>query len=256
MRPTDGGKHIRAQEKHMRILSLLLMLTGLSAPALAASFSKSVPQYARDMESYYKNGRPEVLPGLLRVFDSQGVLADGEKRLVTAAFLAQALRRDPAARHRLLSQPGDFGDNARKTLAWAVHLACLPDEPALLAVLTSADDVVLLRQIQASPAPLERWNIYSEPSVLRMYCAAFLASGDAGLLDVIIAAALRYADLIATGLRGHADFAVSAAAAALLYEQAPRHEAVRARVQTALDKESQTGSRAGTLRSILRKAGR
>ncbi|MDR2055283.1 MAG: translation initiation factor 2 [Desulfovibrio sp.] len=238
----------------MRALSLFLMLAGLSAPALAAGLSKSVAQYARDMEDYYKNGRPEVLPGLLRAFDSQGVLADGEKRLVTAAFLAQALRREPAARQRLLPRPGNFGDNVRKTLAWAVHLACLPDEPALLAALLNADDVVLLRQIQASPAPLERWNIYSELSVLRMYWAAFLASGDAGLLDAIIGAALRYADLNAAGLRGDADFAVSAAAAALLYEQVPRHEAVRARVQAVLDKE-RAGGRADTLRSILHNVG-
>ncbi|MDR1660659.1 MAG: translation initiation factor 2 [Desulfovibrio sp.] len=240
----------------MRALVLFLALACLAAPAHAAGLSKSVSQYARDMEDYYKNGRPEVLPGLLRVFDSQGVLADGEKRLVTAAFLAQALRRDPSAKRHLLPQPGNFGVNARKTLAWAVHLACLPDEPVLLAALLAADDVVLLRQIQASPTPLERWNIYSELSVLRMYWAAFLASGDAGLLDTIIAAALRYADLSAAGLRGDADFAVSAAAAALLYEQVPHHEAVRARAQAALDKGPQTGSRADTLRSILRNTGR
>jgi hypothetical protein len=240
----------------MRALSLFLMLLAwLSAPAPAATLSKSVPQYAKDMEDYYKNGRPEILPGLLRSFDSRGVLADGEKRLVTAAFLAQTLRRDPAARQRLLPQSGNFGDNARKTLAWAIHLACLPDEPALLASLLNAGDLVLLRQIRASPAPLERWNIYSEISVLRMYWAAFLASGDTGLLDAIIAAALRYADLSAAGLRGDADFAVSAAAAALLYEQVPHHEAVRARAQTTLDKEPQTGNRADTLRSILHEAG-
>jgi hypothetical protein len=253
---TDGEtSRIQAREKHMRALVLFLALACLAAPALAAGLSKSVSQYARDMEDYYKNGRPEVLPGLLRVFDSQGVLADGEKRLVTAAFLAQALRRDPAARGHLLSRSGNFGVNARRTLAWAAHLACLPDSPALLAVLLDAGDVVLLRQIQASPAPLERWNIYSELSVLRMYWAAFLASGDAGLLDTIIAAALRYADLNAAGLRGDADFAVAAAAAALLFEQAPRHEAVRGRVRTVLDGEPRTGSRAGTLRSILRNAG-
>ncbi|MDR3357364.1 MAG: translation initiation factor 2 [Desulfovibrio sp.] len=238
----------------MRVLFLCLMLAGLPAPALPAVFSKSVPQYARDMENYYRDGRPEVLPDLLRAFDAQGVLADGEKRLVTAAFLAHALRREPTARQRLLSRPENFGDNARKTLAWAVHLACLPDEPALLAVLTSVGDAVLLRQIQASPAPLERWNIYSELSVLRMYWAAFLASGDSGLLDTIIAAALRYAELVAAGLHGHDDFAVSAAAAALLYEQTPRHDAVRERVQTALGKER--GGRADTLRSILRDGGR
>ncbi|MDR2744332.1 MAG: translation initiation factor 2 [Desulfovibrio sp.] len=239
----------------MRALFLLLTLAGLSAPVLAAGLSKSVSQYARDMEDYYKNGRPEALPGLLRIFDSQGVLADGEKRLVTAAFLAHALRRGPEARQHLLSKPENYGDHARKTLAWAVHLACLPDEPALLAVLIRAGEAALLRQIQASPAPLERWNIYSELSVLRMYWTAFLASGDAGLLDAIVAAALRYADLSAAGLRGHADFAVSAAAAALLYEQTPRHEAVRARVRAALDKEPRTGGRADTLRSILRDAG-
>lgn len=236
----------------MRVVLVFLLLAGLAGPVSAAGVSKTVAQYARDMEEYYKNGKSEILPGLLRVFETQGVLADGEKRLVTAAFLAEVLRRDPTARGRLLTGAGNFGDNARKTLAWAAHLACLADRDTLLASFIRPGEDILARQIKASPAPLEKWDIYSEPSVLRMYWAAFLASGDARPLDAIIGAALRYADLNAAGLSGDACFAVAAAAAALLYEQAPHHRLVRVRLREELGKEPQNSPKAGTLRGILR----
>ncbi|MDR1777673.1 MAG: translation initiation factor 2 [Desulfovibrio sp.] len=236
----------------MRSVFVFFTLILLAVPASALDISKNTAQYARDMEEYYKNGKPEVLPGLLRAFEARGVLVDGEKRLVTAAFLAEILRRDPAVQKILLAPQTNFGEQARKTLAWAAHLACLPNERSLLETWLQKKDDFLLRQIQASPAPLERWNIYAEPSVLRMYWAAFLASGDLRLLDDIVAAALHYADLNAAGLNGDADFAVSAAAAALLYDQAPGHVIVQRRLQAILAREAGNAGRAGVLREILR----
>ena len=73
------------------LLAALCLLS--PRPVDALSVSKSLPLYARDMEFYYQNKRPEVLPGILRSFDGQGVLAQGEKRLMVAAFLAEVLRR-------------------------------------------------------------------------------------------------------------------------------------------------------------------
>ena len=84
-----------------------------------------------------------------------------------------------------------------------------------------------------------------------MYWTAYLASGDAAYLDPIIAAALRYARLNAAGLQNDPDFSVSAAAAASLYDMAPRHPEVDARVAQALN--SQSGPEAATLRTILRR---
>ena len=54
-------------------------------PVTALTVSKSLPLYARDMEFYYQDKLPEALPGILRAFDAQGVLAQGEKRLMVAA---------------------------------------------------------------------------------------------------------------------------------------------------------------------------
>ena len=230
------------------LLAALCLLS--PRPADALSVSKSLPLYARDMEFYYQNKRPEVLPGILRSFDGQGVLAQCEKRLMVAAFLAEVLRDDPSARSLLLPPQDGLSQDGRRTLAWVAHLAGLPDETALLGELLSPDDAPLLAQIQSSPASLARWDIYAEKSVLQMYWAAFLASGKVGYLDAIIDAALRYARLNAGGRQNEASFPVCAAAAASLYELAPRHAVVRSRLEQAL--QGRTGPEADTLRIILR----
>ncbi|RHH24212.1 translation initiation factor 2 [Desulfovibrio legallii] len=233
--------------------ALLLAFCTLFAPlaAQALTIAKGVPFYARDMEYYYREQRAETLPGILRTFDAQGVLADSRKQLALAAFLAEVLRRDPSARPRLLPPAPSLSRDGRRTLAWAAHLAQLPDADALIQSLLQPDDALLLRQITASPAPLLRWNLYAEKTVLQMYWTAYLASGDAAYLDPIIAAALRYARLNAAGLQNDPDFSVSAAAAASLYDMAPRHPEVDARVAQALN--SQSGPEAATLRTILRR---
>lgn len=232
----------------------ILLLAGLCCleprQANALDISKSVSLYARDMEFYYQNKNPDVLPGILRSFDAQGVLAQGEKRLMAAAFLAEVLRRDPAARQRILPPSKTLSRDGRRTLAWVAHLAQLDDEAALLADLLGPRDAVLLRQIRSSPAPLLRWDIYAEKTVLQMYWTAFLAFGDNAYLDAIINAALRYARLKAGGRQSEADFPVCASAAASLYELAPRHQAVRARLEQTL--KNLSGPEAETLRLILR----
>ena len=231
------------------LLAFCTLFTPLAAQAL--TIAKGVPFYARDMEYYYREQRAETLPGILRTFDAQGVLADSRKQLALAAFLAEVLRRDPSARPRLLPPAPSLSRDGRRTLAWAAHLAQLPDADALIQSLLQPDDALLLRQITASPAPLLRWNLYAEKTVLQMYWTAYLASGDAAYLDPIIAAALRYARLNAAGLQNDPDFSVSAAAAASLYDMAPRHPEDDARVAQALN--SQSGPEAATLRTILRR---
>lgn len=80
------------------LLAFCTLFTPLAAQAL--TIAKGVPFYARDMEYYYREQRAETLPGILRTFDAQGVLADSRKQLALAAFLAEVLRRDPSARPR------------------------------------------------------------------------------------------------------------------------------------------------------------
>ena len=86
---------------------------------------------------------------------------------------------------------------------------------------------------------------------MQMYWAAFMASGSNEFLDAIIRAALRYAKLNAEGLRNDDTFSGSAAAAASLYDLAPRHPAVQARLEQFL--KNCNGAEAETLKTILRK---
>ena len=230
--------------------TLACLLVAAPRPCAAIAVSKGLPFYAQDMEFYYQHHRIETLPGILRTFDSQGVLRDSLKQIMLAAFFGQVLR-NPEARQRLLPPPASLSRDGRRTLAWAVHFAQLPDEPALLASLLQPSEGLLLNQIRNSPTPLTSWSIYSEKSVLQMYWAAFMATGNNDFLDVIIQAALRYARLNAEGLRNNDDFSVSAAAAASLYEFSPRHAAVKNRVEQFL--RNTTGPEAETLRIILRK---
>lgn len=230
--------------------ALLPLIVAAPRPCAALTASKGLPFYAQDMEFYYQHHRVEVLPGILRTFDSQGVLHDSLKQMMLAAFFGQVLR-NPEARQRLLPPPATLSRDGRRTLAWAVHFAQLPDEPALLASLLQPTEGLLLDQIRNSPSPLTNWDIYSEKSVLQMYWAAFMATGSNDFLDVIIRAALRYARLNAEGLRNEDGFSVSAAAAASLYEFSPRHAAVKKRVEQFL--QGASGPEAETLRIILRK---
>ena len=233
------------------IAATLACLLAVAPRAWAAiAVSKGLPFYAQDMEFYYQHHRIETLPGILRTFDSQGILHDSLKQIMLAAFLGQVLR-NPDVRQRLLPPPASLSRDGRRTLAWAVHFAQLPDEQALLAALLLPTEGLLLDQIRNSPAQLTNWDIYSEKSVLQMYWAAFMATGSNDFLDVIIRAALRYARLNAEGLRNDDDFSVSAAAAASLYEFSPRHAAVKKRVEQFL--QNATGPEAETLRIILRK---
>ena len=231
-------------------LTLACFLVAAPKPSAAIAVSKGLPFYAQDMEFYYQHRRIETLPGILRTFDSQGILHDSLKQIMLAAFLGQVLR-NPDVRQRLLPPPASLSRDGRRTLAWAVHFAQLPDEQALLASLLLPTEGLLLDQIRNSPAQLTNWDIYSEKSVLQMYWSAFMATGSNDFLDVIIRAALRYARLNAEGLRNNDDFSVSAAAAASLYEFSPRHAAVKKRVEQFL--QNATGPEAETLRIILRK---
>ena len=231
-------------------LTLACFLVAAPKPSAAIAVSKGLPFYAQDMEFYYQHHRMETLPGILRTFDSQGILHDSLKQIMLAAFLGQVLR-NPDVRQRLLPPSESLSRDGRRTLAWAVHFAQLPDEQALLAALLLPTEGLLLDQIRNSPAQLTNWDIYSEKSVLQMYWSAFMATGSNDFLDVIIRAALRYARLNAEGLRNDDDFSVSAAAAASLYEFSPRHAAVKKRVEQFL--QNATGPEAETLRIILRK---
>ncbi|WP_308620177.1 translation initiation factor 2 [uncultured Desulfovibrio sp.] len=233
------------------------IMAPMPSPAAEVRLSKSLPHYARDMEFYYQAPRPEILPGLLRTLASEGVLAHGEKRLVVASFLAELAARNMASLDDLAAgisgTEGEAGADARRTLAWAAHLARHPQETRLLDQLLTTHDATLRGHIGRSPAPLSAWAA-QEPTVPRMFWGAYMASGDTAWADRLIDAALRYARLNAAGRQNEPDFAASAAAAALLYDMAPRHARLRERVRARL--RDTNGVEAATLHLILHDAGR
>ncbi|MBB5142815.1 translation initiation factor 2 [Desulfovibrio intestinalis] len=243
-----------APSRRLALRTLFLALALWFMPcqdAFALTVSKNLSFYARDMEYYYKEKRAETLPGILRTFDAQNVLYDRQKQLTLAAFLAETLKSESTARQTLLAQVPTLSRDGKRTLAWAVHLAQLTDEAALMNQLLDQRDAVLLQQIRLNPTPLLQWDITSEKTVLQMYWAAYTASGNVAYLDAIIDAALRYADLNSSGRQNDPAFPVSQTAAASLYEMSPRHEAVQSRVEQRL--KGLTGPQAETLRTVLRK---
>lgn len=243
----------------MRILRVavlafvLLVLAEVPGVASEIRLSKGLPHYVRDMEFYYLKPRPEILPGLLRTLASEGILDHNEKQFMVAAFLAELASRGKVSLDKLASGTesikGDAATDARHTLAWAAHLARLPQEQELLHVLLKPGEATLRSQISRSPAPLSAW-VVDEPTVPRMFWGAYMATGDVAWLDKIIDAALRYARLNAAGRQHDPDFAASASAAALLYDMAPRHPKVLERVRERLKEASV--AEADTLRLVLR----
>lgn len=226
------------------------------APHAATLADRALAAYAAGMEYYYRKPQPQLLPPLLQKMNDAGLLADGEKRLMVAAFLGECLRNDPSLRRMIadaLAQAGkEAGHNIRRTLAWAVHLAGLRDAPALVRqLLPSRADLTLREHILSTPTPLLRWTVTSESSVLHMYWTAFMASGNTAYVDAVIAAACRYARLAADGRQFEDDFDLCRQAAASLYEFTPRHEQVRRCVEKVLA-ATRNPAEVRTLRLMLR----
>lgn len=200
---------------------------------------RGLAAYAAGMEYYYRKPQPQLLAPLLQRLNDAGLLADGEKRLMVAAFLGECLRKDASLRSLIddaMAHAGEeSGRNLRRTLAWAVHLAGLRDAPDLVRrLLPSRADLTLREHILSTPSPLLRWNATSEISVLHMYWTAFMAGGNTAYVEAVIAAACRYARLEAEGRQYEDDFDLCRQAAASLYEFAPRHEPVHRCVEKAL----------------------
>lgn len=249
-----------------RFLLVLLLLFGpvMGIPALSVTAEAAVADmpgrglllYAQRMEYYYQKPQAALLPDVLQKLDAAGMLADGEKRLIVAAFLAECLRRDAAARKALAPFISPADETAqppaiRRTLAWAVHLAGLPNGTALVGrLLPRRADLTLRDQILASPSPLLRWTVSSEVSVLHMYWGAFMAGGDTAYVDAVIAAVCRYARLKAAGRQYEEDFDRCRQAAASLYEFTPRHSLVRRQVEKAIA-ASNNPAEVQTLRLML-----
>ena len=118
----------------MLLLAMALACLTVAAPrqCAALAISKGLPFYAQDMEFYYQHHRVETLPGILRTFDSQGILHDSLKQIMLAAFLGQVLGK-PEARQRLLPPSASLSRDGRRSLGWAVLFAQLHVDLSLMA---------------------------------------------------------------------------------------------------------------------------
>lgn len=200
-----------------------LFLTLLPPTAFCASLnlSKTPQHYAQEMEFYYLKPRPEMLPAMLAAFERGHLLANAEKRMFVAAFIAALSAKNQVDLQAMAGAPDSLGRDSRLTLAWAAHLSGRPENTELLQTLLGKNDDVAASQINGSPAPLAAWDPAWEKSVLNMYWAAFMATGDNIWLDKIIKTALGYA----RGLKGGSE------AAATLYDYAPRHASICQRLR-------------------------
>lgn len=196
--------------------------------------------YARDMEFYYLNKRPEILSGIVRTFDTEGGLINAERRLMLASFLSEVIRQDPSLLSYVLPPEQTLSRNGRHMLAWMVHLSDLPNRKQLLLTLLDSNDTALMDQLERSPRYIYDWNINTEITVQKMYWGAFMASGKNIWLDPIIKIAMRYGPLKAAGRQKDILFTISATAAATLYEWAPRHHLIQKRIKYFLKKATRT----------------
>ena len=235
----------------LRLLGIVLLLCLAPCQAWGAvSLQKNLPLSARDMEFYYQRKDPVVLPSMLRAFERAQKFAQPETRMMVATFLAEVVRANGKALDVILPLAREFGLDGRRTLCWMAHFAALPNEGELLQQWLGPHDEILKRMIVQSPRQIAHWDIYGEKTVLNMYWAAYFATQNDACLDAIIQATLSYARLNARGRQKERIFPLCQAAAASLYELAPRHEDVRKRIATAL--AGLSGPEADTLQVILR----
>lgn len=205
----------------MPILIEACILALLPASTSALNISLGPAHYAASMENYYKAPKPELLAPMLRSFADAGILANAEKRMFVAAFLAALARKGSLDLKKYARETAAFDNGARATLAWSMRLAG-KDNKTIQALLPQGDKY-LIAQIQKSPARIEDWDPASGKSALDMHWAAFMATGANIWLDRIIAAACA-----AAHMPGQNNPAAS------LYDYAPAHPAVIARLKARL----------------------
>lgn len=218
-----------------RLFAVFLFIAMLlPKPATGLQLSKGLHHYSLEMEYYYQKPRPQLPNDILPAFYRNGALGKSENRMMVAAFLAQLVKKGSVQMENIVKDALSLGRDARHTAAWCAHLSQSPGEQNYLAQLLGPGDKYLREQISRTPAPLEAWSINSEKTVVQMYWAAFMASGETLWLDRIIGLALRYARSGDPGRHPDADFAIGAEAAASLYDFAPRHPRVVKRLKAAL----------------------
>ena len=232
------------------LLAFLVAPLCFPAASFALNLHRNVPTTTRDMEYFYLHKRAESVPGMLRSLDKNGRFAQGELRLVTAAFLAEFFNLYPNEAPNILKLADQLSYDAQRMFLWAAHLTTNQTFARALTHLKAAHDKTLLLQLELSPRELSQWDICQSSAVLHMYWGAFFVAAGSRYLDRIIDAVLLHARLKARGLVQDPRYKSSMEVAASLYEMTPRHEAIRKRLEERL--KTLSGAEAETIGIILK----
>lgn len=198
----------------MPLLLLLFLLAPWQCHAL--NLGLAAGHYLESLEFYYQKPKPELLLPMLRTFSQAGNLARAEQRMFLAAFLATLARKKAIDLAKVM--PDAASREQKLLLAWTMRLSGINTEKILADLPAPAGD-----QIRNAPARLEDWDPGWESSVLGMFWAAFMASGNVAWVDRIIDVAMR-----------NPGDAMAEKAAASLYDYAAAHPLVRKRLRARL----------------------
>lgn len=196
--------------KYIIIITLLCSFPCMPLPADAApgnGLEKSVAQYGLDIEFYYKNPRPDILPGMLRVLDEKRIFAAPDKSMTVSAFLGEIFRKDPRQTNTLDEAAANLSPKAQDVVQEGKKMAALQNGiPRLLCC-----------------------DMLQDATRISMCWAAFGASGDIRFVDAVIEAACDFARRNAAGSAHDLRFRIGQEAARTLFDYARRHPAVMSR---------------------------
>lgn len=202
------------------LLYIMLYIMG-ATQTFAVELGMNQAHFARYMEYYYQNPRPDILPAMLEKFDESGLLNQPDKRLMVAAFFAELAQKHDLDLRIFLRTRNEKSRAMRYTLAWMTSLADLPQKNIFLDNLLGEDDQLLKRQLQTHAYTLDNLDKLTDKSIPGLYLAAYMAGGDRTWIDKLIRTAC------GSGPN-------SREASALLYEYSPRHEGITQELTKAL----------------------
>lgn len=214
-------------------LSFLLFIALACEVAPAAEFTLGSAHYANIVEFWYQKPDPDKLFPLLRTFNEKKLLDRPETQLFFGSFLSRLLGRGEIDKEELLIWTEPLGRTGARICLWAFHLANIPAAFTEESGLLSRSGEIFNSQVKKTPPDLAAWSM-DEPAIVNMFWSAFMADGNIKWVERIIETALK---LNKSGNDKSANTAAHAAAASL-WQYAPRHQKVRQALQIAAAKAS------------------
>lgn len=200
--------------------------------AHALQLSRNLPTSARDFEFYYEHHNLKSLSSMLRTFDREHSFMHGEMRLITAAFLAEIFKKEPAFAKEILLKASEYSHDFQRMLLWACHFSQKETLRTLNPNLRAEKSLEL--QIAHSPEDITQWEPCQSPTSIKMLWGAYFADAEERFLSCIVDFALLHVTMRELGKTHDPCYQKSMDCAALLYEMTDRHEKVHAYLQKLL----------------------